>query len=363
MRTALAALLIFIAPVGAAEHSDIASGLENLQKIFGIAHVLEIHRALGTTMPAEVPIPDPWGTAYRIDGLRIVSAGSDRQFDEASWKTPEQFTGTEGDVVYDDGKFIRTNHNWLCDRVSADAPAVKAMREAEMMLLAMRSEGMRAAIGPQMTGAIMANFAKVIEKHRADNGTLAGFFAPPDAIDAWKTPLRVVIDRNDYRIISAGADRRFDPGTWSTPPSRDPAEDIVFENGRFTRQIDFMDLIERSNMTAEPIRQPPDRVLRDLPNIKWTRLDKSITAPVVTERVEPEYPEGYRRARISGIVILELAISETGAPENFAVLKSLGPAIDVAAIDAVKKWKFKPAMRDGKPIPVLFNLTINFKLQ
>jgi TonB family protein len=92
-------------------------------------------------------------------------------------------------------------------------------------------------------------------------------------------------------------------------------------------------------------------------------VDQSSPSPVVTERVEPEYPEGYRRARISGIVILELAISETGETENFAVLKSLGPAIDVAAIDAVKKWKFAPATRDGKPIPVLFNLTINFKLK
>jgi len=361
VRQTLAALLIAIAPLTGAEVSDIASGIENLEKIFGIAHALEIHRAVGTTLP-KTPILDPWGTPYRIDGFRIISAGSDRRFDEASWKTSEQFIGTEGDVVFDDGTFVRTNHNWLCRRTSPDAPAVKLMREAEMMLLVSRTVGVRAAVGPQMTSAIIANFAKVIEKHRSDKGTLAGFFPPADALDIWKTPLRVMIDRNDYRIISAGADRRFDPKTWSTPPSRDPAEDIVFENGKFTRQIDVMDLIERSDMTADPIRQPPDRPMRDLPNIKWMPLDKSVTAPVVIERVEPEYPEGYRRVRIAGIVVVELAISETGTPENLAVLKSLGPAIEAATIDAVRKWKFAPAIRDGKPIPVLFNLTINFKL-
>ena len=48
--------------------------------------------------------------------------------------------------------------------------------------------------------------------------------------------------------------------------------------------------------------------------------------------------------------------------EHIGLLKSLGPAMDMAAIDAVRLWSFKPATLDGKPIPVLFNLTINFKL-
>jgi len=35
----------------------------------------------------------------------------------------------------------------------------------------------------------------------------------------------------------------------------------------------------------------------------------------------------------------------------------------MAAVDAVREWKFQPATHNGKPIPVLFNLTINFKLE
>lgn len=364
MNRALAALLIVIAPLAAADDADIASGLENLEKIFGIAHALEVHRVLGTSMPAGQSITDPWGTAYRIDASRIVSAGSDRKFDEATWQTAEQFAGTAGDVVFDNGNFVRTNHNWLCSRVSpggASASKLGAMRTAEGLFLGMRTDGMRVVFGPRMTAMAMEGVAAIIEKYRAENGSLAGFFAPEDAVDAWRTPFRFVIDRSSYRIISAGADRKFDPMNWSRPPSRDPAEDIVFENGKLVRQIDIEDVLERSEMRAEPIRQPPDSRLSQ--SAKWVRLDKSITAPVVTTRVEPAYPEIYRRGRISGIVILELAISETGTIENLAVIKSLGPAIDVAAADAVRKWKFAPAMRDGKPIAVLFNLTINFKLK
>lgn len=80
------------------------------------------------------------------------------------------------------------------------------------------------------------------------------------------------------------------------------------------------------------------------------------------DRTEPGYPESYRRLRISGIIILELAISETGTIAHIATLKSLGPALDAAAIAAVRNWKFTPGTRDGQPIPTLFNLTINFKL-
>jgi TonB family protein len=37
--------------------------------------------------------------------------------------------------------------------------------------------------------------------------------------------------------------------------------------------------------------------------------------------------------------------------------------LDSAAADAVKKWKFKPATLNGKPVAVIYNLTVNFRLQ
>jgi hypothetical protein len=61
--------------------------------------------------------------------------------------------------------------------------------------------------------------------------------APEDTrMDGWGTPLKVHCTSQDYRIVSAGADRRFDEGGWSGPEHfGDPAEDIVFSNGKFTR--------------------------------------------------------------------------------------------------------------------------------
>ena len=48
----------------------------------------------------------------------------------------------------------------------------------------------------------------------------------------------MVEDGHRYRIVSAGADRVFDPTSWSRPMDLDPASDLVFENGRFRRKLD-----------------------------------------------------------------------------------------------------------------------------
>jgi len=95
---------------------------------------------------------------------------------------------------------------------------------------------------------------------------------------------------------------------------------------------------------------------------KYKRMGTGIQAPVVIQRVEPIYTTEARAARISGIVIVEARISETGAVDDVRVMKPLPFGLDEAAAEAVRQWKFRPATQDGKPIPVVFNLTVNFRL-
>ena len=85
-------------------------------------------------------------------------------------------------------------------------------------------------------------------------------------------------------------------------------------------------------------------------------------APVVLNRVEPMQPEVARKSRISGIVIVECVIDKNGNVTNVQILKPLPFGLDQAAADAVRKWKFKPGTLNGSPVDVIFNLTVNFKL-
>jgi len=88
-----------------------------------------------------------------------------------------------------------------------------------------------------------------------------------------------------------------------------------------------------------------------------------VLAPVVINKVEPQYTEIARKAHIQGIVILEAIIDRRGNVTDVRTLKPLPMGLDVAAMDAVRKWKFKPGSLNGQPVPVIFNLTVNFRLQ
>jgi len=93
------------------------------------------------------------------------------------------------------------------------------------------------------------------------------------------------------------------------------------------------------------------------------RITAEVKQPVLQKKVEPPYPEIARRARIQGVVILEAVITKTGSVEEVKVLRSLNPVLDQAAVNAVKQWKYQPAMLNGKPVKVYFTVTVNFTLR
>jgi protein TonB len=66
---------------------------------------------------------------------------------------------------------------------------------------------------------------------------------------------------------------------------------------------------------------------------------------------------------MQGTVIVEAIIDKSGAVTAVRVLKPLPMGLDNAAAEAVKKWRFKPATLNGRPVAVYFVLTVNFQLQ
>ena len=93
------------------------------------------------------------------------------------------------------------------------------------------------------------------------------------------------------------------------------------------------------------------------------RVGGDVHAPVIVERVEPSYPLAARSARVQGIVILEIIIDRTGKVVSAQVLKPLPMGLSETSLEAVRQWRFTPGTMNGKPVDVLFNLTMNFRLQ
>jgi periplasmic protein TonB len=92
------------------------------------------------------------------------------------------------------------------------------------------------------------------------------------------------------------------------------------------------------------------------------RVGGGVTAPALIYKVEPEYSEEARKAKYQGTVLLYVQVDSSGKAINMRVLHSLGLGLDEKAMEAVRKWKFKPGMKDGKPVTVEAQIEVNFRL-
>ena len=92
------------------------------------------------------------------------------------------------------------------------------------------------------------------------------------------------------------------------------------------------------------------------------RVGGDVKAPVVINRVEPSYPEVARKARISGIVIVECIIDRTGAVRDAKVVQSSSKLFEQSALDAVQRWQFSPGTLHGQPLDTIFDLTVKFEI-
>jgi len=91
--------------------------------------------------------------------------------------------------------------------------------------------------------------------------------------------------------------------------------------------------------------------------------DGEVLPPQQISAPPPQYRKEDRKAGSQGLVILGAIIDEEGNVADITVLKGSSESLNEAAVEAARKWKFKPATRNGEPVAVLFNLTINFRLQ
>ena len=92
------------------------------------------------------------------------------------------------------------------------------------------------------------------------------------------------------------------------------------------------------------------------------RAAGEVKPPKLVRRIEPDYPEIARQARVEGAVILEATTDVFGRVTGVRVLCSI-PLLDAAAVDAVRQWVYEPMVINGRPRPVTFTVTVSFVLK
>jgi TonB family protein len=122
----------------------------------------------------------------------------------------------------------------------------------------------------------------------------------------------------------------------------------------------------------ENVGQVPARTL-GLPTAMWpsgvpqplpgtSPLGQGITAPTLIYKVQPKYSRSAVTAKVEGKVILYVVVDADGAPRRIRILKSLEPGLDKNAVEAVRKWRFRPGAKDGRPVAVAATVEVNFRL-
>ena len=92
------------------------------------------------------------------------------------------------------------------------------------------------------------------------------------------------------------------------------------------------------------------------------RVGGGVTAPQVLYDPDPEYSEEARQAKYQGTVVLWVVIGADGKAHDIRVQRALGMGLDEKAMEAVRKWRFQPAEKDGHPVAVQVNVEVNFRL-
>ena len=104
------------------------------------------------------------------------------------------------------------------------------------------------------------------------------------------------------------------------------------------------------------------RAVNRLNDEKTLRIGGNMRVPTKVKDARPVYPPDAMDAKIQGVVIMDIRIDEQGRVTEAHVLRSI-PALDQAAIDAVKQWEFTPTLMNGVPTAVIVTVTVQFTLK
>jgi periplasmic protein TonB len=92
------------------------------------------------------------------------------------------------------------------------------------------------------------------------------------------------------------------------------------------------------------------------------RVGGGVSPPVLISKIAPEYSEEPRQSRLQGSNLVYVGISPEGKTTAAMVVRALGMGLDEKAMEAIKRWRFQPGMRQGQAVAVEATIDVSFKL-
>lgn len=147
------------------------------------------------------------------------------------------------------------------------------------------------------------------------------------------------------------------------PALRKPPGDFADVDPFLARQLISAERWE-SNSNGEAGNPMSRELGADAGDVPVRLTKSSFSPPVAKYQPKPRYPEGALKSRVEGITVIEFIIGTSGLPRDPTVLQSCGVTVfDVAAMEAVRAWRFKPATDAGVPVATWCSAALGFGLK
>ena len=188
-------------------------------------------------------------------------------------------------------------------------------------------------------------------------------------------PIGNDLDKLALNMVAAD---RFKPGSHDGTPAAVAISDEISMGACVTmRNNEAGQTVDRLLLRSAPgqkldLQPPPAKdatpTLSDSPSqspvdlTHRTRVDDQVTPPVVLKVVHTIYSDKAREEKVQGVCLIWLIVDANGMPQNLRVWKSVEPSLDQNALNAVSQYRFKPAMKNGLPVPAMISIEVDFHL-
>ena len=189
-------------------------------------------------------------------------------------------------------------------------------------------------------------------------------------------PLYTGLEKLAFKIV--GVDR-FNPGTYNGAPvvvaesvevnmhacAEQTNENVANKTYRLrlrSQPRQMFGVLQNPLKEAVLVTDNTPVLANSIDGVPLDRAGNGVSPPEVLKNVPAQFSDEAREAKFQGVCILSVIVDTERKPRNIQVVRRLGMGLDEKAIEAVSQYRFKPAMKNGVPVPVRITVEVHFRL-